>query len=176
MLSRTVVAVALVVIPACGFAQKGRMATNKSPDDPQSAPTVRYPTVGDIEDHNPASLLVDKRKKLALADSTVAKLKALAATIKTRNAPTVAMYDSVRRKISAALALDATDATPALKLQDEQNKLGLRNLYAALRDQRAKDAEEALALIPESSRKAATDLVADQGKDFDSMMPERQRP
>jgi hypothetical protein len=78
MHSRSIVALALVaVLPACAFAQRGRIATNKSPADPASTPIVRYPTVGDVEDHNPASLLVGKRKKLALADSTVAQLKAL---------------------------------------------------------------------------------------------------
>ena len=175
MHSRSIVALALVVIPACAFAQKGRMATEKSPSDPPPMPTVRYPTVHDVEDHNPASLLVDKRKKLALADSSVAQLKALEKSIKARNAPTLAMYDSVRKRIVAALALDATDATPALQMQDQQNKLGVRNLYAALRDQRAKDAEEALALIPEGSKKAATDLLSDQGKDFERMMPAAER-
>ena len=175
MQSRFVVALALVAIPACAFAQKGRIATDKSPSDPPLAPTVRYPTVRDAEDHNPASLLVDKRKKLALADSSIAQLKALEKNIKARNAPTLAMYDSVRKRIVASLALDATNSTPALQLQDQQNKLGLRNLYAALRDQRVKDADEALALVPEASKKAATDLLNDQGKDFDRMMPEDER-
>lgn len=175
MQSRFIVALALVAIPACAFAQKGRIATDKSPSDPPLAATVRYPTVRDVEDHNPASLLVDKRKKLALADSSVAQLKALEKNIKARNAPTLAMYDSVRKRIVASLALDATNSTPALQLQDQQNKLGLRNLYAALRDQRVKDADEALALVPEASKKAATDLLNDQGKDFDRMMPEDER-
>jgi hypothetical protein len=175
MHSRFIVALALVAIPACAFAQKGRIATERSPSDPPLAPTVRYPTVRDVEDHNPASLLVDKRKKLALSDSSVALLKALEKAIKTRNAPTLAMYDSVRKKIVASLALDATNATPTLQLQDQQNKLGLRNLFAALREQRAKDADEALALIPEGSKKAATDLLNDQGKDFDRIMPAEER-
>jgi hypothetical protein len=170
-----IVALALLAIPTCGFAQKGRMATEKSPSDPPPAPTVRYPTVGDIEDHNPASLLIDKRKKLALADSSVTQLKALEKSFKARNAPTLAMYDSVRKRIVAALALDATNATPTLQLQDQQNKQGLRNFYASLRDQRAKEAEEALALVPESSKKAAMDFLNDQGKDFDRMMPEKER-
>jgi hypothetical protein len=175
MHSRSIVALALVVLPACAFAQKGRMATDKSPGDPPLASTVRYPTVRDVEDHNPASLLVDKRKKLALADSSVAQLKALEKNIKARNAPTLAMYDSVRKRIIASLALDATDATPTLQLQDQQNKMGLRNLYATLREQRIKDADEALALVPESSKNAARDLLNDQGKDFDRMMPEKER-
>lgn len=171
MRSRSMVALALM-IPACAFAQKGRMATEKSPSDPPPMPTVRYPTVRDVEDHNPASLLVDKRKKLALADSSVAQLKVLEKAIKARNAPTLAMYDSVRKRIVASLALDATNATPALQAQDQQNKTGLRNLFAALKEQRTKDAEEALALVPEAAKKAATGLLNDQGKDFERMMPE----
>jgi hypothetical protein len=171
MQSRSIVVLALLAIPACSFAQKGRMATDKSPSDPPPMPTVSYPTVRDVEEHNPASLLVDKRKKLALADSSVAQLKALEKSIKARNAPTLAMYDSVRKRIVAALALDATNATPALQQQDQQNRLGLKNLFAALRDQRVKDAEEALALVPEGSKKTATDLLNDQGKDFERMMP-----
>ena len=176
MHSRSIVVLSLVAtLPACAFAQRGRMATNKSPDDPASVPTVRYPTVRDVEDHNPASLLVGKRKKLALADSSVAQLKTLEQSIKARNAPTIAMYDSVRRRIIQSLALDATDATPALQQQDQQNKLGLRNLYIALREQRVKDSAEALALVPEVSKKAAADLLKDQGEDFDRMMPADRR-
>src|SRR6202166_1923887 len=115
MHSRFIVALALVAIPACAFAQKGRIATDKSPSDPPLAPTVRYPTVRDVEDNNPTPLLVDKRKKLALTDSSVAQLKSLEKIIKARNAPTLAMYDSVRRKIVSSLALDATNASPTLQ-------------------------------------------------------------
>jgi hypothetical protein len=177
MQSRFIVALALlVVLPANAFAQRGGGSSKAaSPPKVSPAPSVRYPTVRDIEDHNPASLLVDKRKKLSLADSTVAQLKTLEKVIKERNAPTLAMYDSVRRRINSSLAQDVSEATPGLQMEDQQNKLGLRNLYAALRDQRTKDAQDALAFVPENSKKAATDLLKDQEDDFDRMMPTGQR-
>jgi hypothetical protein len=173
MLSRSIVALALLVaIPAAAHAQRGGRDTKEAKAaTPKPKPQVRYPTVRDIEDHNPASLLVDKRKKLSLADSTVAQLKALEKANKAHNVETLAMYDSVRRRINSSLAQDDTEATPGLQMENQRNKLGLRNLFGELSDRRKKDAQDALALVPESSKKAAADLLTDQGDDLDRLMP-----
>jgi hypothetical protein len=177
MQPRSIVALALLaVLPVCVFAQRGGGGSKAAaPPKPLTAPAPRYPSVRDIEDHNPASLLLDKRKKLSLPDSVVAQLKVLEKTIKDRSAPTLAMYDSVRRRINSSLAQEVSDATPGLQMEDQQNKLGLRNFFGALRDQRKKDAEEALALVPESSKKPAADFLKDQEEDFDRMMPSGQK-
>lgn len=176
MLSRSIVALALlVVLPANAFAQRGGGSKAASAPKPIPTPSVRYPTVRDIEDHNPASLLVDKRKKLSLGDSTVTQLKALEKAIKERNALTLSMYDSVRRKISGSFAQDDTNATLGLQMENQRNKAGLRNLFGELSDRRRKDAQDALALVPESSKKPAADLLKDQEEEFDRLMPSERR-
>jgi hypothetical protein len=164
----------LALLPAMAVAQRGggrTASTSHASGDLSKPPSVRYPTVGDIEDHNPATLLVDRRKKLSLADSTVSQLKALEKVVKERNALMVAMYDSVRRRIVATNQQAISEATPGLQMEDRQNKTGLRNLWAELRDRRAKDAEEALALVPEDRRKAAADYLKEQDDELERRMP-----
>lgn len=173
MQSRFIVALALLVLlPASAFAQRGRGDTKStSSPDPFLKPQVRYPSVRDIEDHNPASLLVDKRKKLSLADSTVAQLKALEKAIKERDVQSLAMYDSLRRRIGASLAQEDTNASLGLQVESQRNKAGLRNLFGELGDRRKRDVQSALALVPESAKKMATDLLRDQDEDFLRLMP-----
>jgi hypothetical protein len=55
--------------------------------------------MGQLEDLNPASVLVDKRKRITLADSQVTQLKAIEKKIRDRNAPILAEYDSVRKEM-----------------------------------------------------------------------------
>ena len=162
----------LAVLPAMAVAQRGggSKATTR-PSDLPTTPQVRYPTVRDIDEHNPASLLVDKRRKLALADSAVNQLKALEKTFKDRNAQTVAMYDSVRRRITSSLAQGVSELTPGLQMEDQQNKLGMRNLWADLRGRIEKDGQEALALVPEDKKKDASVLLKEHLDDFDKLMP-----
>lgn len=114
---------------------------------------------------------MDKRKKLALSDSVVGQLKTLAQTFKERNAPVITMYDSVRRQIRMQEGLDLSGATPALQMEVQQNQLGMRNLLGQLRAQREKDIQETLALIPEALRKEAEQLIADQTKEMDELLP-----
>lgn len=163
----------LALLPALAVAQRGGGGgrTTHASSDLTKPPAVRYPTVGDIEDRNPASLLVDRRKKLAIPDSTVSALKALEKAFKERNAPTVAMYDSVRRRIVAMNTQSIGEATPGLEMEDRQNKMGLRNLWAELRDRRARDAQEALAILPESLRKPAADYIGEQEAELERKMP-----
>lgn len=173
MRSRATAALALVLVfPSIALAQRGgRGAGERTSASLSKPPAIRYPTVRDIEDHNPASLLVDRRKKLSLPDSAVNQLKALEKVFKERNAPTVAMYDSVRRRINSSIMQDVTEATPGLQMEDQQNKLGLRNLWADVRERISKDGQEALALVPEDKKKEAADFLKERGDDLAQMMP-----
>lgn len=165
----------LALVPASAVAQRGGGSRGGSgthaSSDLTKPPSVRYPTVSDLDDHNPATQLVDRRKKLGLADSTVSQLKALEKVLKDRNAQTVAMYDSVRRRIVATNQQTIGEATPGLQMEDRQNKLGLRNLWSDLSDRRVKDTQDALALVPEDKRKAAADWLKDEEDDLQRKMP-----
>ena len=125
----------------------------------------------DIEDYNPASLLVEKRKKFSLSDSAVAQLKALQKSIKERDAQTLAMYDSVRRRLNNSFAQDDSTAPLGMQVESQRNKSGLRNLFGELSARRKRDAQDALDLMPESARKAAADFLKDEADDFERLMP-----
>ena len=79
-----------VCIPAAAFAQRGGGggSSNADPAPPAGGSSMgaKSPSSRDLADLNPAALLVDKKKKASLADSTVARLKAVAKTIDARNA------------------------------------------------------------------------------------------
>jgi hypothetical protein len=163
----------LVTPPTLALAQRGGRGGTGSATAPMPVlkEGPRYPSVRDVENHNPASVLVDKRKKLSLSDSVVTQLKAFEKTFKERNAPTVAMYDSVRRRIALSYSPDTTPLTPGLAAEDKQNKMGMASLWADLRQRIEKDGEEALAVVPDAKKRDAASLLKDQLDDFDRLMP-----
>src|SRR5258708_36260352 len=77
----------------------------------REAAPPKFPEAKDLQNYNPAAYLIDKRKKLSLADSQVAALKSLEGRIFERNAPLLVRYDSLRREYHPA-ARDA-NAAPA---------------------------------------------------------------
>jgi hypothetical protein len=88
---------AAIILPLAASAQ--RRGGGSSGEEGRSARPAKPPTAGQLEDLNPARLLIDKRKKLSLADSQVTQLKALDKKIGERNAAIYAEYDSVRKEI-----------------------------------------------------------------------------
>jgi hypothetical protein len=99
MRSKLLILSAALVLPlASGTAQR-RSAGGTGEPAPRAARPQRPPTMGQLEDLNPASVLVDKRKRITLADSQVTQLKAIEKKIRDRNAPILAEYDSVRKEM-----------------------------------------------------------------------------
>jgi hypothetical protein len=181
-------------IPAAVFAQRTRGGdpsgvTSGAMAAPSS--TVRAPTSSDIADLNPASLLISKRKKASLADSTVAQLKAAEKKIKERNAPFFATYDSIYKwtvplAASGAVAqgagmhggvgdnsLTASTSSPAEQAKMQASMRDLRALMAEYRERRKTDVADVLAVIPDAQKKAATDLLSSQDGDLDKLLDTR---
>jgi hypothetical protein len=90
---------AVLAIPVVSADAQRRAAAGTGEPAPRSARPQRPPTVGQLEDLNPAAMLVDKRKRVTLADSQVTQLKAIEKAIRDRNAPILAEYDSVRKEM-----------------------------------------------------------------------------
>jgi hypothetical protein len=182
-------------IPAVVLAQKGGVAS--TPADPQSSSGssssagAKSPSSRDLADLNPAALLVDKRKKVPLADSTVAQLKAVVKKINERNAQFFATYDSVRKWTipiasgtsstqSSGLHGGASDAkitgatvSPAEQAKMQSSMRDLRGLMADYRERRKTDLTDALSVVPEAQKKAATDLLNQQDGDLDKLIGAR---
>ncbi len=58
---------------------------------------MKFPSAKTLQDYNPASLMLDKHKKLKLTDAQQEQFKALRLTIFERNSALMARYDSLQR-------------------------------------------------------------------------------
>lgn len=192
MRSRLFAVAMAACIPVLVFAQRGGgSAPSADIKEPSSSrPSgggsgAKSPSSRDFSDLNPASFLVDKRKKISLADSTVAQLKALGKQIDDRNKSFFASYDSVRKWTMPITDNNATrnmkdlTATAQQQLQSgstaEQVKMqssmrDLRLMMSEFRTRRKADAEESLKVIPEAQKKAAADLVVQQDGELDKLI------
>ena len=61
------------------------------------AQNMKFPSAKTLQDYNPASLLLNKHKKLKLTDAQQEQMKALRLAIFERNASLMARYDSLQR-------------------------------------------------------------------------------
>ncbi len=189
-------AVLAACIPAAVLAQK-KGATAPDPNASSSASntmapssSAKAPTSRDLSELNPASLLISKRKKASLADSTVTQLKAIEKKINERNAAFFATYDSVRRlavpiptSSSGTASMNgfsdadrtraAASPSAAETAQSQASMRDLKGLMAAYRDRRGTDAVEALMIVPDAQKKAATDLLTQQDGELDKLIGPR---
>lgn len=177
-------------IPVALFAQKrGAAGIADAPDPAASAgPSARnMPSSRDLVRMNPAAVLVDKRKKLALPDSVVKQLKAVQKTIDERNAALMAQYDSIHKwtmplassSSGSAMSPGFSDAdksrassapSPAEEAKMQSSMRDLRRLVADYRERRKADVTDALAVIPDAQKAAATDLLTQQDADLDKLV------
>jgi hypothetical protein len=182
-----------VCIPAVLFGQKGSKGadpTSTTSGAMAGAGGFKAPSWRDLADLNPASLLISKRKKIPLADSTVTQLKAIEKTITQRNAPFFVTYDSIRKwtlppastTASAAMSPGFTDAdktkptpapSPAEQARMESSMRDLRVLMGGFHERRSADVADALAPVPDAQKKAATDLLTQQDGDLERLFPMR---
>jgi len=176
----------MALIPSLATAQKGGKSSGGDEGGGGGAPrgggSFKAPTRGDLEDMNPASFLIDKKKKLQLTDEQVAAVKVVDEQIKERYKVSLATYDSLRRgsrSVSASVSSSrskqkfATDApSPA---EQESMQLAMRGIQQALmgiRNQRTADVDATLAAITDPAVKAkALALLKDQNEDFLRLMP-----
>jgi hypothetical protein len=184
-----IIAVALAAcIPAAVFAQKASVPADPGPSSGVSSSGAKSPSSRDFVELNPAALLVDKRKKIPLADSTVNQLKALQKKINERNAQFYATYDSTRKwtmpitsSSSSAQSvnlhggvgdrnLTAAATSPAEQAKMQSSMRDLRGLMAEVRERRKADVADALNLVPEAQKKAAADLLTQQDGDLEKLL------
>jgi hypothetical protein len=99
---RTLAASTLILLlPAAAFAQRGVNVRGERAGD-VGGRGFAVPRSSDVDDHSPVGVVLDKRKKLALADSQVTALRAVAKQLNQRNADFYRSWDSVRVVLRAA--------------------------------------------------------------------------
>ena len=139
--------------------------------------TVKFPSAGDLQKFNPAALIVDKRKKVALDDSQVTALTAIRSRICERNAPVLARYDSIRKDFKPPKAQDrertgSTPETDSVRVASLNQMRTLRELLDTLSARRTTDVREVLDYITdEKQHKAAVELLNDQDRNFTDKLP-----
>ena len=135
----------------------------------------KMPTRGDLEDMNPATYLIDKRKKIGLSDEQVTALKAVETQIKERYKVNLAVYDSLRRSarpIDANKMKGASGTSPGEQAEMQKAMQGLQLALMTVRNQRTADIDAALATITDPAVKAkAVEAIKDQEQDFAKLMP-----
>jgi hypothetical protein len=186
MRTRLLAVIMTVCIPAIAFAQRGGSGSapgsDPAPSRAAGSMSAKTPSSRDLADLNPAALLVDKKKKASLADSTVAQLKALGKQFDERNKPFYSAYDSTRKwtiPVSDNVPTRSTrdmglnpqqPPTPAEQAKMQSSLRDLRMMMAEYRERRKTGAEEAMALVPEAQKKAAADLLSQQDADLDKLI------
>ncbi|MHB8839371.1 MAG: hypothetical protein ACYC7F_10505 [Gemmatimonadaceae bacterium] len=100
-INRTLLVLALVALPALAGAQRGVNIKGERAGD-IGGRGFQMPRSSDLADHSPVGVVLDKKKKLALTDSQVTALKAVAKGLQEKNAASYRGWDSVRVTMRAA--------------------------------------------------------------------------
>lgn len=135
----------------------------------------KFPEAKDLQNYNPATLLIDKRKKLSLSDSQVAAFKTLESKIYERNAPLLVRYDSARREFRPPTDAprDTTAASNGARAAAMDQLRLMRSLLDSLQDRRRTDVHDALDMLSDDKTKLqAAKFIDEQDKDFDKQMPQ----
>jgi hypothetical protein len=169
--------IALIAIPSFAVAQRGggrsRGGDASSPGDRSARSQFRWPSKSDIEDLNPAALMLDKKKKFPLSDEQVTQLKALEKKFRDSNAPLLAEYDSLRRNARPLQNSDSKAMPSPAEMQNMQMAIrGLRQAVDALRIMRKNDVDETVAYFTDPAQKSkAEDFIKEQQEEFAKLFP-----
>ncbi len=169
----------LALVPTLATAQRSRSGSSGGDAGGGGAtrrgggPSFKMPSRGDLEDMNPATFLIDKRKKIQLTDEQVTALKGVETAIKDRYKVNLAVYDSLRRNARPMQGIDRGAApSPAEQAEMQKAMQGLQQALMTVRNQRTADIDATLAAITDPATKAkAVELLKEQEADFARLMP-----
>ncbi|MCE9602523.1 MAG: hypothetical protein K8S21_10000 [Gemmatimonadetes bacterium] len=159
-----------------------------------SLPSFTMPTVARVRElANVADLLVEKHRKLGLDDAATDSLKRIAVTINERNAPHLAVYDSMRTRMRTAMAAGGGPGGPGAggpgggpgaggPGAGEAGSPGgtrgeraspMRDAMRTLQTAREADIPVVLALVPADKQEEAKKLIAEQQEDLEKSLSPR---
>jgi hypothetical protein len=130
------------------------------------------PRASDLEDHTPVAIVLEKKKKLALSDSQVTALKAIAKQLWEKNAPFYSMWDSTRVVMRSASAGSFGGSAPSAA--DEERMATARGrmmaITRALREGDDWARAETLKLLTDAQKPKAEEFWKDDAEDFGRRM------
>lgn len=166
----------LILVPTVAVAQRGgsgRVRGEKSADwnAVENANKGVKLSKGDLEDISPIKLLIGKKKDLKLSDEQVNKLKELEGKLKETNEPSFKALDSLKRAAQPPLH------SGEIK-DDERDRMtaarrGLSAVVSTIRGNYESSAQEAMAILDDTQKKTAADLLAKQKEEADDMVREK---
>jgi hypothetical protein len=141
----------------------------------------KFATAKELEKFNAADALLNDQRKLKLTPEQIEKMTALRATLYEKNSDLLVRYDSVRREFKPPTSL--TDPRgPAdensMPSQEEMAKLReqmllMMSIGEQMMERRPDDVASCLALVDDSQKDRATNVLKDQTEEMRKAIPER---
>jgi len=168
----------LVLVPAVALAQRGGGGSSRVRGDPkadwnsvENANKGVKLSKGDLENTSPVKLLLDKKKDLKLSDDQVNKLKELEAKLKDANEPSFKALDSLKRLAQPPLHSGDPKDDERDRMMAARRALGA--VVGTMRGNYESSATDAMAILDETQRKTAADLLTKQKEEADDMVREK---
>ncbi len=185
MRTHRIAALTALLVPTIAFAQLGGVMRpggsagggmggrrgGMGGGDEGRPPELKVATAKEIEKLNPAALLIDKRRKLSLDDSLVAKLRNVEMAVYERNASLLAKYDSIRKEFNPPKQDKMADLSPQEMGVLRAQMLAMVDVLDQLQERRKRDVKECLELVPDASRKDAEKLLDRQDVELNDLRP-----
>ncbi|MGH7619383.1 MAG: hypothetical protein ACREPM_19370 [Gemmatimonadaceae bacterium] len=182
MLRPRLAVTALVLIPTIAFAQRGgagggggaavsreRGEKNADWNSINGGKGGIQLSNRDLEGVSPIKLLVDKRKDLKLTDDQVKGLKDIEGKLEETNQPSFRALDSLRRVAQPPLH-DPTDDDKARIMDARRTAMAV---VTTIRDKYDASAKDGLALLDDTQRSRASELLDKQRKDAQDMLRDK---
>ena len=142
----------------------------------------KFATAKELERFNAADALLNESRKLKLTDTQVEQLTSLRATLFEQNARLLVRYDSVRRDFKVPKALDGSPSGASAQPPTREEMMALSDQMKVMMDvadelvaRRAEQVTVCLALLDDSQKGRAADVLKDQGGELRKQVPERPR-
>jgi hypothetical protein len=173
MFSRRLVIVALLLVPALAPAQR-KVRGDKEADWKSIDKELEKNQTGlklekkDVENMSPVKLLIDKRKDLKLTDDQLKQLKAQDEKLKESTKPLYKQLDSLRNVMRPTPNPNDDDRARSLSA-----RLGVADLMNVFAANYQVAATEATALLDESQKSKAAELLARLKTESDELVKEK---
>jgi hypothetical protein len=125
------------------------------------------PTAKDVEKQDPVKLLLDKHKKLELDKTQFAELSTIGAKLREQNSPLYLRVDSLHKTFKSGGMRGGSDDDRATMMENRQT---LFATLARVQEHNHRARTEAIALLTDSQKAKAYDLLEKQQKKSDEMM------
>jgi hypothetical protein len=177
------IALLIATTPAFAAAQRGNVNIRGERAGNVGGRGFALPKASDLEDHSPVGVVLDKKKKLALSDSQVTALKAIAKQLHEKNADFYRMWDSVRVAMRSAAGgafgaagggRGTAEITGMSPVDQERLATARTTSMGLMRAMRAGDEwsrEEVLKVLTAEQKAKAEEFWNEDAEDFGAKLP-----